>query len=95
MTYLSTWYLLTEEEKDEILASKYSWMIKNLLLFGNTLIAPKRINKKKTDKVKKDIEDALASFGYPAEISISAHKHDNDNETDFIATVEKWIKAKK
>ena len=91
MTSISGWFLLTEEKKDQILSSKYSWMIRNLLVFGNTLIDPKKIKKKYADKVKNDIESALASFGFPATISIVGHKNDHDKKIDYIATVEKWM----
>ena len=91
MNYINPWYLLTKDVKDEIIASKYSWMVKNLLLFDNTLISPKKINKKKVDKVKKDLENELAHFGFPAEISISGHNNDHDKQIDYIATVEKWM----
>ena len=80
MTSISGWYLLTEGKKDQILASKYSWMIRNLLVFGNALIDPKKIKKKYVDKVKNEIESALVG-----------QKNEHDKKTDDIATVEKWM----
>lgn len=32
------WYMLTEEEHEEVFEIKYGWMLANLLKYGNCLI---------------------------------------------------------
>ena len=79
------WYMLSEEERDEVFEVKYGWMLANLLKFGNCLIPQAAINKSSLRMIKAALEQDLSDLGFGATIDIKKYYSKEYHETDYIA----------
>ena len=41
----SRWMQISEDDREEILANRFGWMLKNLLEYGNTLVPNQAVRK--------------------------------------------------
>lgn len=64
------WYMLSEDERDEVFEVKYGWMLANLLKYGNCLIPQTAINKSSLRMIKAALEQDLSDLGFEATIDI-------------------------
>lgn len=79
------WYMLSEEERDEVFEVKYGWMLANLLKYGNCLIPQAAINKSSLRMIKAALEQDLSDLGFEATINIKKFNAKEYHETDYIA----------
>ncbi len=86
MNYSNRWYRLTQEEKDRVNRIPYGWIIHNLLLYGNSLVAKRAIRKVGLLKLVNALEEELSLTGNEdMEIRIEKVKNESDNDLDCIA----------
>lgn len=79
------WYMLSEEEREEVFEVKYGWMLANLLKYGNCLIPQAAINKSSLRMIKAALEQDLSDLGFEATINIKRYYSKKYHETDYIA----------
>lgn len=79
------WYMLSEDERDEVFEVKYGWMLANLLKYGNCLIPQAAINKSSLRMIKAALEQDLSDLGFEATIYIKKYYSKEYHETDYIA----------
>lgn len=79
------WYMLSEEEREEVFEVKYGWMLANLLKYGNCLIPQAAINKSSLRMIKAALEQDLSDLGFEATINIKKFNAKEYHETDYIA----------
>ena len=79
------WYMLSEDERDEVFVVKYGWMLANLLKYGNCLIPQAAINKSSLRMIKAALEQDLSDLGFEAIIDIKKYHSKEYHETDYIA----------
>lgn len=85
MIETNRWYMLSEEERDEVFEVKYGWMLANLLKYGNCLIPQAAINKSSLRMIKAALEQDLSDLGFEATINIKKFNAKEYHETDYIA----------
>lgn len=85
MIETNRWYMLSEDERDEVFEVKYGWMLANLLKFGNCLIPQAAINKSSLRMIKAALEQDLSDLGLEATINIKRYYSKEYHETDYIA----------
>ena len=79
------WYMLSEDERDEVFEVKYGWMLANLLKYGNCLIPQAAINKSSLRMIKAALEQDLGDLGFEATVNIKKICVKEYHETDYIA----------
>lgn len=85
MIETNRWYILSEDERDEVFEIKYGWMLANLLKYGNCLIPQAAINKSSLRMIKAALEQDLSDLGFEATINIKRYYSKEYHETDYIA----------
>ena len=85
MIETNRWYMLSEDERDEVFEVKYGWMLANLLKYGNCLIPQTAINKSSLRMIKAALEQDLSDLGFEATINIKKFNAKEYHETDYIA----------
>ena len=85
MIETNRWYMLSEDERDEVFEVKYGWMLANLLKYGNCLIPQAAINKSSLRMIKAALEQDLSDLGFEATINIKRYYSKEYHETDYIA----------
>ena len=79
------WYMLSEEEREEVFEVKYGWMLANLLKYGNCLIPQAAINKSSLRMIKAALEQDISDLGFEATINLKRYYSKEYHETDYIA----------
>lgn len=85
MIETNRWYMLSEDEREEVFEIKYGWMLANLLKYGNCLIPQAAINKSSLRMIKAALEQDLSDLGFEATINIKKYYSKEYHETDYIA----------
>lgn len=85
MIETNRWYMLSEDERDEVFKIKYGWMLANLLKYGNCLIPQTAISKSSLRMIKAALEQDLSDLGFEATIDIKKYYSKEYHETDYIA----------
>lgn len=85
MIETNRWYMLSEDERDEVFEVKYGCMLANLLKYGNCLIPQAAINKSSLRMIKAALEQDLSDLGFEATIDIKKYYSKEYHETDYIA----------
>lgn len=85
MIETNRWYMLSEDERDEVFKTKYGWMLVNILKYGNCLIPQAAINKSSLRMIKAALEQDLSDLGFEAIIDIKKYYSKEYHETDYIA----------
>ncbi len=85
MIETNRWYMLSEDERDEVFEIKYGWMLANILKYGNCLIPQTAINKSSLRMIKAALEQDLSDLGFEATINIKKFNAKEYHETDYIA----------
>lgn len=85
MIKTNRWYMLSEDERDEVFKIKYGWMLVNILKYGNCLIPQAAINKSSLRMIKAALEQDLSDLGFQATIDIKKYYSKEYHETDYIA----------
>lgn len=85
MIETNRWYMLSEDERDEVFKIKYGWMLVNILKYGNCLIPQAAINKSSLRMIKAALEQDLNDLGFQATIDIKKYYSKEYHETDYIA----------
>lgn len=85
MIETNRWYMLSEDERDEVFKIKYGWMLANILKYGNCLIQQAAINKSSLRMIKAALEQDLSDLGFEATININKIHVKEYHETDYIA----------
>lgn len=85
MIETNRWYMLSEDERDEVFKIKYGWMLANILKYGNCLIPQAAINKSSLRMIKAALEQDLSDLGFEATVNIKKICVKEYHETDYIA----------
>ena len=63
----SRWMQISEDDREEVLANRFGWMLKNLLEYGNTLVPNQAVRKNDISHICRHEEVETNDVNYIAE----------------------------
>ena len=84
----SRWMQISEDDREEVLANRFGWMLKNLLEYGNTLVPNQAVRKNDISHICKSLEYDLYTLGFDANVRVTRHEELETNDVNYIAEAE-------